>query len=182
MWTTAVAALVSLLVASACKQDQQVSAGEVIPAAGAAALPAAAPTRKVGVKATRPIPNRDAERTSRTARAALARSAAELDSTYARLEHVEGLLHLVNALDAWADQQHARAGEELQTAADNLERGAKYVHLELDARALSAAANARAAATRLLQSDELAADEFWQVTDALDTELRTLGARIRRRT
>lgn len=105
-----------------------------------------------------------------------------MDSAFARLEHTEGLLHLVNALDAWAAQQHALAGKELQKAAGNLERGAKHAHLELNARALAAAANARTAAIRLQQSDALAADEFHQVTFALDAQLRTLGARIMRKT
>lgn len=162
------AALSLLLAAGACKKDQKVSAGEVSPAG------MLAPTLV--------MPLRDAEKTSRIARAALTRSVAELDSTKARLEHVEGLLHLVNALDAWALQQHARAAQELQRAADNLERGAKYLHLKQDAHALAAAVNARAAAKRLQQSRELGADEFWHATDALDAELRTLGARIRRKT
>ena len=109
------------------------------------------------------------------------RSAAELDSTFARLEKVEGLLHLVNAVDAWDARQHARAGKELQHAADNLERGARRVHLELDSAAAGAAANARATARRLQQSDELGADEFWQATDKLDAALRSLGARIGRK-
>ncbi|HEU4994942.1 MAG TPA: hypothetical protein VFT29_08980 [Gemmatimonadaceae bacterium] len=123
-----------------------------------------------------------AVRTSKAARAALKRSTAELDSTHARLEHVEGLLHLVNALDAWDVQERARAAKELQTAADNLERGAKYLRLELNARGIAAAANARAAARRMQQPGALAADEFWHVTDALDAELRSLGARIKRKT
>jgi hypothetical protein len=87
----------------------------------------------------------------------------------------------VKAVDAWDVNELARAGMELLTAADNLERGARYVRLELDARALAAAANARAAARRL-QSGKLATEEFWQVTDALDAELRTLEARIGRKT
>jgi hypothetical protein len=168
MRTVAVAALASLLAASACKQDQTTSAGEVIPAG--------APTP------TPETPRRDAEKTSRAARAALTRSVAELDSTFARLEKLEGLLHLVNALDAWDARQHARAGKQLQQAADNLERGARRVHLELDSADLAAAANARATAIRLQQSGELGADEFWQVTDKLDAALRSLGARIGRKT
>lgn len=145
-----------------------VLAGEVIEATAATPPPT-------------PIPAA-AERTSRAARAALKRSTAELDSTHARLEHVEGLLHLVNALDAWDVQERARAAKELQTAADNLERGAKYLRLELNARGIAAATNARAAAKRMQQPGALAADEFWHVTDALDAELRSLGERIKRKT
>lgn len=180
--TTAVAALSSLLAASACEQDQRVAAGEVRPA-GAAPLPAAAPApapRTIDVEATRRR-LRESERTSKAARAALTRSVAELDTTFARVEHVEGLLHLLNALDAWAVQEYAFAGEQLLTAADNLERGAKHVHLDPDERALAAATNARAVARRLQQSGDLADDEFQQVTSALDAQLRTLGARITRR-
>jgi len=167
-WAIAVAALSSLLAASACKQDQKVSGGEV--------------SRPAASTPTLGMPRRDAEKASRIARAALKRSAAELDSTFARLEHVEGLMHLMNALDAWDEQQPARAGAELQTAADNLERGAKYVHLELDARTLATTANARAAARRLQQSGQVAAGEFWQLTGELDAELRSLGAKIGRKT
>lgn len=124
---------------------------------------------------------RESDRTSRAARATLTRSAAELDSTHARLEHVEGLLHLLYALDSWAVQEYARAGDELLTAADNLERGARYVHLDPDERALAAATNARDAGRRLQQSGELAVEEFQQVTAALDAQLRAFGARITRK-
>ena len=123
----------------------------------------------------------EAEKVSKAAIASKARFEASRDRVLARLQHIEGRLHLVKAVDAWDLNQHARAGMELLTAADNLERGARYVRLELDARALAAAANARAAARRL-QSGELAADEFWQVTQALDAELRTLEAGIGRKT
>ncbi len=165
---TAVAALSTLLAASACKKDQQVAvAGEVVLAA------AAIPTPGMNLEATK---------ASKTARALVRRSNAQLDSTLARLEHVEGLLHLVKALDAWDAQQHASAGKELRAAADNLERGARHAHLELGARALAATANARAAARRLQQSGALEADEFWRLADELNAELRALGERIRRKT
>jgi hypothetical protein len=123
----------------------------------------------------------EAEKVSKAARESKARFEASRDRVLARLQHIEGRLHLVKAVDAWDVNELARAGMELLTAADNLERGARYVRLELDARALAAAANARAAARRL-QSGKLATEEFWQVTDALDAELRTLEARIGRKT
>jgi hypothetical protein len=139
-------------------------AGEVVPSGALAPLPVAIPPA--------------AERASKAARAALARSKAKLDSTYAQTEHLEGLLHLMKALEAWDAQQRPMAAEELKSAADNLERGAKHGRLVLESRALAAVNRARGAARRLQQSGEIDDDEFWQATRELDVQLRSLGARI----
>ena len=139
---------------------------------------------------------REAAEASDSAKAALTRSADELDSlaaslsrsarrsrrsldsAFARLEQAEGLNRLAHATDAWAKEQHARAGEDLSAAADYLERSAKIAGVKLDAAATKAAADARALADRLDKSAQVAADEFRKTADELNAELRKLGDRI----
>jgi hypothetical protein len=141
---------------------------------------------------------RQGEQASEAARTALDRSAHELDSlaaayaagarhteasfdsAFARLEQAMGLRHVASSLDAWATEQRTRAGEELEAAADNLERGARNVNVELDEQAARAVADARAVATRLRETAEVSAADYERTVEQLDARLRALGQRIRR--
>jgi len=114
---------------------------------------------------------------SRSAR----RSRRSLDSAFARLEQAEGLNRLAHATDAWAKEQHARAGENLTAAGDYLERSAKIAGVTLDAAATKAAADARALDDRLSESAQVTADEFRKTADELNAELHKLGDRIARK-
>jgi hypothetical protein len=109
------------------------------------------------------------------------RTAASLDSAFARLEHSEALSHLANAMDAWAQQQRTRASEELQAAADNLERAANDARVTLDAAATRAADGARDIAERLRKGVELTDAEFRATAAELEKQVRRVGARIPRR-
>jgi hypothetical protein len=224
--TTALAAVCSLLAVSACTRSEdsrpaaetttsagatQATAEEQTPyiateeewqarfdtirmtytrdtAAAAAALRSAAATAR-----------REAAEASEATKAALTRSADELDSlaasvygrarrsqrsldsAFARLEQAEGLNRLAHATDAWAKERHARAGESLNAAADYLERSAKDAGVKLDAAATKVAANARALNDRLSQSAQVTADEFRKSAADLDAELHKLGDRIARK-
>jgi hypothetical protein len=157
-------------------------------AAAAAALRSAAATAR-----------REAAEASEATKAALTRSADELDSlaagvsrrarrsqrsldsAFARLEQAEGLNRLAHATDAWAKEQHARAGENLSAAADYLERSAKIADVKLDAAATKAATDARVVNDRLRQSAQVTTDEFRKTADELNAELRKLGDRIARK-
>lgn len=114
---------------------------------------------------------------SRTAR----RNQRSLDSALARLEQAEGLNRLAHATDAWAKEQRTRAGENLEAAADYLERSAKHAGAKLDAAATKAAADARAIHGRLTESAQVTADEFERTAAQLNAELRRVGDRIARK-
>jgi hypothetical protein len=108
------------------------------------------------------------------------RTAASLDSAFARLEYSESLSRLVTATEAWAKQQRARAGEELQAAADNFDRAATDADEKLDAAATKAAADARDTARRLREGAEVTEAEFRKTAAELEKHVRRVGARITR--
>ena len=105
-------------------------------------------------------------------------TAASLDSAFARLEYSESLSRLVNATEAWAKQQRTRAGEELQAATDNFERSANDADAKLDAAATKAAADARDTAKRLREGAEVTEEEFRKTAAELEKQVRRAGARI----
>ena len=141
---------------------------------------------------------RDASQASENAKAALTRSAdeldslgasiargtkrtaASLDSAFSRLEYSESLSRLVGATEAWARQQRARAGEELQAAADNFERASRDANVKLDAAATKVAGDARDTARRLQEGAEVSEQEFRKTTAELEKHVRRVGARITR--
>jgi vacuolar-type H+-ATPase catalytic subunit A/Vma1 len=108
------------------------------------------------------------------------RTAASLDSAFARLEYSEALSRLANATDAWAKQQHTRASEELQAAANNFDRAANDAKVKLDAAATKAADDARDIAERLRTGAEVTDAEFRKAAAELEKQVRRVGARITR--
>jgi ribosome recycling factor len=139
---------------------------------------------------------REAEEANKDAKAALTRSADELDSlaasvergtkrtvqsvdsAFARLEQAEALNGLAKATDAWAKQQRERAGEEMQSASDNVEWAAKDAKVKLDAGATKAVADARDIAKRLQERGEVTDEEFRKSIEAMEKLARILGHRI----
>ena len=223
--TTVLAALCALLAASACKKSEEVRpVGETAAAEPATvAAPGDVGTLTTGQRewealldSLRANADRDSAATARrlqsaaasvrreaaeandSARAALTRSAdeldslgasiargtkrtaASLDSAFARLEYSESLSRLVTATEAWAKHQRARAGEELQAAADNFDRAATDANVKLDATATKAAADARDKAKRLREGGEVTEADFRKTAAELEKQVRRVGSRITR--
>jgi len=223
---TALAAVYALLAAGACKKSEEARpAGDTVapaePAPAAAAgdvgtLTAGQREWKALLDTVRANVDRDTAATARAlrsaaasvrrdaaeanenARAALTRSAdeldslgasiargtkrtaASLDSAFARLEYSEALSRLANATEAWAKQQRTRASEELQAAADNFDRAANDAKVTLDPAGTKAAADARDIAERLRTGAEVTDAEFRKTAAELEKQMRRVGARITR--
>jgi len=106
------------------------------------------------------------------------RTAQSVDSVFARLEQAEALNRLGKATDAWTKQQRERAGEEVQSASDNIERAARDAKVKLDADATKAVADARDIAKRLKDRGEVTDAEFRKSIEAMEKQARRLGDRI----
>jgi len=97
------------------------------------------------------------------------------------LNYAEGLDQMAEAMNALAAQQRFQTAEELQAAADNLERAAQDARIKLDARTTKAVADARGLAGRMKEAAELEDQEVRRTMSELDARLRQLGARTEKK-
>lgn len=98
-----------------------------------------------------------------------------LDRAFASANRAEAQHHLLRAKDAVEKNDNARAGEELTMSVDHLERALKDAGRQADAAVMSAMADARTFADKMMKGMAAAPDEAKKVTDQLGDRIRRLG-------
>jgi hypothetical protein len=104
-----------------------------------------------------------------------------LDRVYARVHEAEATHHLALARDAWARRDRERTGDQLLMGIDHLERAARDASLQLGAASHRAFDDSRALALALEGEAAVAPARVEDALAAVERELATLHARIRRK-